>query len=765
MLRRFILAAFTLTGFVWAGSVSEATAQNTAFGFEFREVAKVVQGTDTLRNAWAGGLDSPQFSGIDLDADGRQDLFVFDRRTRRVLTYRNAAAPGGARRWQYAPELATLFPAGLRNWALLRDYDCDGRPDLFTSAENGADIRVFRNVAGAGGLPTFQLLTPQIRAALPGSSITVNINTGTNMPAISDVDGDGRLDILIVDWDTNRSIYHYQNTITDACGGLAFRQATDAWGNIRNCLGECGSYVFSATPVLCREARPQHSSSSSLTVLDLDGDGDQDALMGRDYCPELVATLNEGTPQLARMTTANTNFPSAAAAIRIPFFPAGYAVDVTFDGRPDLLAAPNLFDNLDSVDTRRTVLLYENTGTGPAYNLQPRAAGFLQQDMLEVSSQAAPAFLDVDADGRLDLLVAGVKRLTPSSPLVASVAHYRNTGTAARAVYQLVSEDYLGLSARKFGALRPTVADLNRDGRPDLVCVGYRAVGRQAFVGYYPNRALAGQPASFDTNDLRLIGNLPNALDDNATFFDVDNDGFLDLLYATNSTRSDMPGQALRYYRHNGSATPETAYVLANADFGQLRTPTGARPANLSPVVADFDGDGTPDLLTADASGQVRLFANLRAQSGIFIDQTSLFHNATLARYDDGYLGTHTPNHFALAAADVNADGSPELFIGMEAGGVLAAATRNRVLSTQATARQALPLSVYPNPAAAATMVETTQPSRLTLLDLTGRTVRTLAVPSRRHQLDLHGLGAGVYIVRCETSDGQLGVQRLVVSQ
>jgi hypothetical protein len=289
------------------------------------------------------------------------------------------------------------------------------------------------------------------------------------------------------------------------------------------------------------------------------------------------------------------------------------------------------------------------------------------------------------------------------------------------------------------------------------------AVGRRAFVGYYPNRALAGQPASFDTNNLRLIGNLPNALDDNATFFDVDNDGFLDLLYATNSTRSDLPGQALRYYRHNGSATPETAFVLANADFGQLRTAAGTRPVNLSPVVADFDGDGTPDLLTADASGQVRLFANLRAQSGIFLDRSSLFYNATQSRYDDGYLGTHTPNHFALAAADVNADGSPELFIGMEAGGVLAAATRNRVLSARVAAAQALPLSVYPNPAAAATIVETARPARLTLLDLTGRVVRTISAPSRRHQLDVRGLAAGVYVVRCETPDGQIGVRRLVV--
>jgi len=763
MLRRLIpsLSGLLLL-LLAAGWPTLTTAQTTAFGFEFRDVAKVVQGTDTLRNAWAGGLDSPQFSSIDLNADSQPDLFIFDRRTRRVLTYLNVAAPGGGRQWQYAPNYASLFPAGLQNWALLRDYDCDGRTDLFTSAEDGANIRVFRNVAGAGGLPNFQLVVAQIRATLSGT-ITVNVNTGSNLPALADVDGDGRLDILVVDWDNNRIVYHYQNTSTDACGGLQFRLANESWGNIQNCLGTCGSYVFSTTPVLCRPDQVQHTSGSNLTVLDLDGDGDQDALMGRDYCAELVSMLNQGTRAQAVMTSANANFPTAATAIRLPYFPAAYHLDVNFDGRADLLTAPNVYDNLDSIDTRRSVLFYENTSTGPAPDFQFRQPDFLQQDMIEVSSQAAPAFLDVDADGLLDLLVAGVRRDTPSGFLLASLAYYRNVGTLARPVYKLVTNDYLGLAAKKFGALRPTIADLNRDGAPELVCTGFFAVNRRPFLGYFLNQAPAGQAPSFDTNTLRLINNLPGGLDDNAAFFDVDNDGFVDLLYGTNVNRSDVPGQSLRYYRNNGSSPLESAFVVANADFGQIRTASGGRPRNLYPVVADFDGDNMPDLLTVEASGRVRLFANVRAQSGIFLDRTSLFYNAAQDRFDDNYLGAREQNHFALAAADVNGGGGPELFIGTEAGGVLAAAPRNRILSTRSAAAQALPLSLYPNPATATATIETARPARLLLLDLTGRTIRTITTLARQHHLDLRGLAAGVYVVRCETSDGQLGVQRLVV--
>ncbi|MBC8085047.1 MAG: VCBS repeat-containing protein [Hymenobacter sp.] len=739
-----------------------AAAQSTAFGFELRPVAKIVQGTDTLRHAWAGGLDSPQFSSIDLNADGQQDLFVYDRRIRRVLTYLSVAAPGGGRQWQYAPDYEVLFPAGMHNWALLRDYDCDGRPDLFTNGSSEVDIQVYRNVAGAGGRPSFQLTTPLVTALV--GTLTVNIDTGSHLPAIEDIDGDGRLDILIYDWFNNKFIQYYQNSSTSACGGLQFRLASDNWGNIQSCLGTCGGYSFDAT-ALCRPAGVQHTSGSNVLALDLDADGDKDLLVGRDYCPELAAFTNQGTRLQERMTAAslNNSFPTGTTPTRIANFPAAYHLDVNFDGRPDLLAAPNVFDNLDTIETRRSVWFYENAGTGPAPNFQFRQADFLQRDMVETSTLAAPAFLDVDADGLKDMLVAGTRRDAPGSFFVASVAYYRNVGTAARAVYQLVTTDYLNLSARKFGRLQLTIVDLNRDGAPDLACAGYFAMGRSGFLGFYLNQAAAGQAPAFNTRTMRYISNVSNSQFDNATFFDIDNDGFVDLLYGTNSNRTDLPGQSLRYYRNTGSSPLETAFVVANADYGQIRSAGNTRPVNLCPLVGDFDGDGTPDLLTVDAAGTVRLFSNLRAQSTIFLDRTNLFYNATLGAYDNAQLGIRDQNHTTLAATDVNGDGGLELFIGLESGGVLAAAPRNRVLSTRGGAARNLPLTLYPNPAATTTTVEAARPVRLTLLDLTGRLVRTSPTPARRHELDLRGLAAGLYLVRCETPDGQLGVQRLVV--
>ncbi|SMB95353.1 hypothetical protein SAMN00120144_1918 [Hymenobacter roseosalivarius DSM 11622] len=56
------------------------------------------------------------------------------------------------------------------------------------------------------------------------------------------------------------------------------------------------------------------------------------------------------------------------------------------------------------------------------------------------------------------------------------------------------------------------------------------------------------------------------------------------------------------------------------------------------------------------------------------------------------------------------------------------------------------------------------RPVRLTIFDLTGRRIRTIAAPARRHTLDLTDLAAGVYLVRAESVNGGMtAVKRLLV--
>jgi hypothetical protein len=763
--------------------VARAQAPSAQFGFAFGSVAKIVQGTDTLSQAWTGGLNTPQFSTIDLDGDGQPDLFAFDRETSRCYTFLNVAgASGVGRRWQYAPDYESLFPSDLSGWALLRDYDCDGRADLFTHG-SGGDIRVFRNVAGASGRPSFALANNQLTFPVANGYIS-NLNIGAyNTPAIQDVNGDGRLDILTYDFVGSTVLELYLNTSTDACGGISsFTQTTNYWGQVVACP-DCASYQPAGSSA-CAVYKVQHSPGHSVLLIDLNGDGKLDLLDGRDNCPQLTRLLNSGTSTVDGLLTASgvsSAFPSAGAPVSLPVFPAPYSFDANFDGVPDLVVASNMTDNtLDFVSMRRNIRLYKNTAASatavPSFSLVTDS--FLQNDMLDASEGSMPAFGDIDGDGLTDMLIGNQADLV-NGYYRASLYYYRNVGTARRPVFQLMSDDYLGLAATaaltrsvKFESLRPALADVNHDGALDLIYSVYNGTANQ--LRYILNGARAGQAVSFDATKASYFkpqgaagtGVLPAKQGDTPCFFDVDGDGYVDLLLGTNDTQEG--GGSLRYFRNRGAAAGgnvDNLFALANNDYGQLLN-QGSRPPYLAPAVADFDGDGRADLLTLDGRGSVTLYSAFQGQSGAFSGRNDLFFNNFTTQYEPARLGKGYILRFAAAATDLNHDGTPELYIGTETGGIVSYLPRNgTVLAAHPSAAATLALSLYPNPATGATTVETAQPTSLRLYDLAGRLVRTEAPLARTRRLDLRGLAPGLYVVQATAADGTTTSQRLAVGQ
>jgi Secretion system C-terminal sorting domain/FG-GAP-like repeat len=738
------------------------------FGFEYRPLlAPVLASGDTLRLAWSGGLNSPQYSSIDLNGDGQNDLFVFERTQNRVLTYLSVAAPRGGRRWQYAPAYESLFPTDLTSWALLRDYDCDGRPDLWTQGALGGDIRVLRNVAGNGGRPTFQLTTAMLNFFnSPSLSGNINLN-GYDIPAIQDVDGDGKLDILAFDYVVGSQVQYFRNT-SATCGGLTYRWESSNWAGFTFCGSTCTDYVTSGN--MCRPNRIQHTGGFGLLLQDFDNDGDQDLLLSRDQCAELVGIRNTGTA-----TTATTNassrlltLPNGIGAVSIDYFPVPYAIDANQDGKLDLVLGSGLVNNDDRVSMRHNGALFLNNGTSTTPDYARQTGGFLQEQMIDVSEGAASVFGDLDSDGDLDMLVAntGDQYGTPmtSADYRATLSFYRNVGTAQQPVFSLVTDDYLGLSVRNFTYLRPVLTDLNRDGKPDLAFAA-QYIGAP-FIFYYLNTATIGQSARFDTSQLNNL-NLPGVTAGNTPCFaDVDGDGYLDLLLGSNRYNTSGQLEPLRYFRRSPNQPLDDAFMLVDNDFGRFRTPSNDRPQNLAPAVADVDGDGMPDLLAIDHTGTLHLVTNYRAQSGIFNERTDVIRNVLTGQLEaphwgNTYSSTKSRNHLSLA--DLNGDGAPELIVGTNAGGLLLYAGTGRVLSSRSKAAQTLQLQVYPNPAQDQVNVETPNPSRVVVRDLLGRVVQQDNVLLRRRLLNLAALSAGVYLLEATDANGLRGLQRVQV--
>ena len=64
-------------------------AVQAQFQFNFTDFIPVVSDGQTLSKAWAGGLNTPQFSALDFDYDGDEDLLVFDRGADQLRLFKN----------------------------------------------------------------------------------------------------------------------------------------------------------------------------------------------------------------------------------------------------------------------------------------------------------------------------------------------------------------------------------------------------------------------------------------------------------------------------------------------------------------------------------------------------------------------------------------------------------------------------------------------------------------------------------------------------
>ncbi|MFD2513050.1 T9SS type A sorting domain-containing protein [Pontibacter locisalis] len=724
----------------------QALAQEAdKLAFRFRNDVPVSTATGKLASPWSGGLNTPQFSTIDLNKDGQQDLFIFDRQLKKVFAWL-AVQQNGQLKYTYAPDYEVFFPADLEHWVLLRDYNCDGLKDIFTSTPLG--IRVFKQEPATGGKLKFTLA----EEVLLYNSNNVNIQmNGADIPAITDTDGDGDLDILVSEFSRGNTMEFYRNTQAEqglACGSLKFVQQTNWWGRITECEG-CNNYLFSAH---CRVAAPQHTGhdGSSLLLIDVDADGDKDLISGAVQCESLVLMENKGNSGDALMTGFTPAFPAARpATFRV--YPAAYYEDVTFDGVPDLLVAPQATQDLHDINFQNSTWLYRNTGAVDKPNFNFVQNDFLQGQMIDLSEGAYPAFGDLDADGDLDLLVGNAVSFS-GNLYSASISFYRNTGTVTAPAYELVTDDYLGLKNRQLFSIKPAFADINGNGLTDMVLTYKEKSAGTNRVSYIPNKSAKGQAAKYDFANVQIVQNLPDGA--SPAFADVDNDSDLDMLVG-------MPDGSMSFYRNSGSiSTPN--YVLENSSLGGL----GFNPAGrmLHPTVADVNGDGRPDLLTVDNSGIMRIYLNFTQQlNGVFTAETQLIENDLTQELQASRFGKGA----SIAVAPLGGEDKLFTAIGSLGGGVYLLEQTSGNMAVPSDPEAGLRLEVYPNPVAkterGTVSVLAQEPVQLNVYDVIGRQVAKIGTYSRSHSVSLRNLESGVYIIRATTQTGAKASAKLVV--
>ena len=255
------------------------------------------------KSALDGGINSGQFSNIDLNLDGVMDLIVFDRSENKLNPYINNNG-----NYIYAPKYRNNFPK-IHDWILMRDYNLDGKNDIFTYSSGG--MAVYLNTSNNVDLE-FTEVTQLVLSDYGSNFLNIYISP-VDIPAISDIDYDGDLDVLtfsilggFVEYHKNQSMELYGN-----CDSLIFEFSESCWGLFYEGLN---SYILNCQNCQCPQvnsnynAKQKHAGSTILAI-DIDNDNDKDLILGDISYNNLNILINGGDSQNAFMVDIDSIFP------------------------------------------------------------------------------------------------------------------------------------------------------------------------------------------------------------------------------------------------------------------------------------------------------------------------------------------------------------------------------------------------------------------------------------------------------------------------
>ena len=691
-----------------------------------------------LRNATAGGLNCPQFSAIDLNGDGTKDLVSFERNFYgAVKTFLNTGTTGETS-YTYAPEYRLYFPE-MRNWMLLRDYNCDGKADIFTAVPAG--IAVYRNDSDASGLK-FTQVTPLLTGEGLNGPAPVYVSP-PDIPSIEDVDGDGDLDILsfnivgsTVEYHKNLSMDLYGN-----CDELEFELKNACWGYFieDDNTNEVSLFDTCDVNVSDPEKRERHPGSTVLAI-DLSGNDVKDLLVGDINYPNLVKLTNGGTTTGAVMTELETGFPANSEPVNLTMFPAAYQIDADNDGLKDLLVAPN---NPNTSENFNNVWFYKNTGNETLPEFEFQQNDFLFEEMIDVGERSYPVFFDENSDGLQDLIIGSFGYFEGVGEYSSRLMLLQNTGTATSPVFEVVTDDYADLGKLGFNGIYPAFGDMDGDGDNDMI-----SGDEDGSLHYFRNDGGAFNPADFTLAEAFYF-DIDVGQSAKPQIVDVNRDGLPDLLVGERSG-------TVNYFENAGTAEEAIfATEPTEEEFGAVDVMPECCTGYSAPFMTT-DSLGSSMMYVGSEQGKLYLFNNIDNNLAGSFDAVDSLYMFSI--------------NLSISGADIDDDGQTEFVAGEFAGGISFLETGDppslSIADRLATQQQ---VRIYPNPAKDFIYIKTknafqNESCRIIISDLMGKTVLSIEkrLEAGSSYIRISELKSGIYLLRVQIGE-EIFTEKLAV--
>ena len=736
----------------------------------------VLKNDQELQNAWAGGLNFCQFSQIDLNLDGINDLFIFDKSGKNGTRNGNKKVPflfdENTNSYQYAPEYINNFPE-LTDWTLLVDYNQDLKADIFTSFNSS--IALYTN--NSDDVLSFDF-TKILTSDAGFGPINLYVSS-SDIPAIVDVDGDEDIDILTFD-PSGSHVYYHENKSIQMFGNsdsINLIRNDECWGNFQE--------DFSTNSVTlnldenCNEiddgGRSAKHSGSTLLAFDINPNINQslELLLGDLTYDNMVMLFNDGTPEDAFIIDQDLNFPSYNESINLTKFPGAFHLDINNDNSKDLIISPN---GVNVSENHKNVLLYQNTGTNEDGETQFSFIenDFLVKTMIDGGANATPILQDLNNDNLKDLIIAN-KGYFDNGNYNSSLTIFQNIGTNENPIFNFITDDFANLSSilgmsPSTQALHPTFGDINNDGNIDMILGDNN-----------------GQLFYFE-NDGSTFSNWPNFLDyellniDVGSFatpqlVDLNRDGLLDLIIGERMGIDNGIYNGINYYQNIGSLTnPQFEDLTPELPSGELDENENeiiikslggihlADPVYLTAYTAPqiFELNDQFHLAIGTEQGKIYLYNNIETIDDINAD-TILNLESEFNLITDNLLNETNCIHSKVAISDLNNDDLPDVIRGNASGGVELFFSNNFNISTPNIILENIKVFPNPNNGIFNIQLPLKYKGTITVHSNLGQMITEQKITSKKEEINMSNIKSGLYIISIIT-DEQIFTQKILIN-